>query len=523
MRRWSATTLSLAVCAVVVVVAGWQRVAAAPCEPGAQTPVAGAATPTPTGCVAAAAGTDVPTPATVTVVAQLASGTATPGLSMTASPTPPVTPTPTPTTAPPPPPVLRVTNSSPTATLAPPTSTPSPTPSPPPTPTPRPTSSPTPRPSPIRTLLPASPTIPASAPARAGAPGAVPGLQAAVPPTGGAAVSGNLSVFVPASASGPAGATLLIAPLAAGQPPAGFQLGDGQFLVTLTDTATGQLVAQPAVPLTFVYRATAGEMARATGDVSRVRLASRTAAGWSAVPCLAGTDANLLACSVPRPGAFAVVITPPAGAPLELALPNGRFYKQANGFGGAGDLGFAVTDDRDARFWSEFQRLGGAPRLGWPISARFSHQGFLTQAFQKLVLQWRPELGQAVPVNVLQELSGAQDGWLEQAHRVPLPPDPIVDLGLPWPSLVARHQALLDPYSQLRQFYASDPQALETYGLPLSVETFGSVVAARLQRAVLQLSPGGAVVVLGGGELAGEVGSWPLEALTPKAFAPDVG
>lgn len=331
-------------------------------------------------------------------------------------------------------------------------------------------------------------------------------------------MSGNLSLFVPASATGPAGGTLVVTPLpptAWLAAPPSFQVGDSLFLVTLTDSATGRVVAQPTVPLTFVYRTTADELSRADGDLSRVRLVVWSGSGWAAIPCAGGGPSQLLACSVSHLGVFGVVITPPAVLPLDADLPQGHFFKEANGFGGAGALGFAVTDDAEARFWSEFQRLGGMARLGWPSSHRFWYRGFVTQAFQKLALQWRPELGQAVPVNILQEFTVAQDGWLAQVHGVPVTPDPLDDLGLPWEIIVARHQGLLGPYPQLAQFYLADPKRLETYGLPLSVHDFGGTIAVRLQRAVLEVSAGGALVVLPGSDLAEEVGLWPLEALTP--------
>jgi hypothetical protein len=337
-----------------------------------------------------------------------------------------------------------------------------------------------------------------------------------MPASGGTAQSGNLSLSVPGLAAGPAGSVLAVQPLATAafpMPPVGLQPGESKFLLTLIDRATGQPIAQPAAPLTLVYRATAAEFAAAVGDISRVRLAVWTGSAWAATPCLFG--GQLLACTVPRPSVFQVVVTPPVAAPLDTNIPNGHFFKQANGFGGAGDLGFSVIDDADARFWSEFLRLGGAPRVGWPLSGRFSHQGFMTQAFQKLVLQWRPELGRAVPVNVFQEFSVTQDAWLEQAHHVPPEPDPTADQGLSWEIASARHGALLDPFPQLRQLYASDPSPLETYGLPLSVEQFGGVTAVRLQRAVFQLLPGESLAVLQGGELAEELGLWPADALVP--------
>src|SRR5687767_10925252 len=62
--------------------------------------------------------------------------------------------------------------------------------------------------------------------------------------------------------------------------------------------------------------------------------------------------------------------------PADFDIPNGHFYTQAGG--GAG--GFAITDNDGMLFWSEFQRLGGVPALGYPISSRFVWDGFTVQA-----------------------------------------------------------------------------------------------------------------------------------------------
>jgi hypothetical protein len=80
---------------------------------------------------------------------------------------------------------------------------------------------------------------------------------------------------------------------------------------------------------------------------------------------------------------------PPASLPLDHEVPNGWFFTQTSGRDGVG--GFAVTDEGGVRFWSEFGRLGGVSGLGYPVSRRFVSRGFTVQAFQKGVLQWRPE------------------------------------------------------------------------------------------------------------------------------------
>ncbi|HEX2171817.1 MAG TPA: hypothetical protein VHL09_05180, partial [Dehalococcoidia bacterium] len=66
----------------------------------------------------------------------------------------------------------------------------------------------------------------------------------------------------------------------------------------------------------------------------------------------------------------ATVLPRPAASadPIDFTIPNGHFFKQSNGQGGAGDLGFAVTDDDRMPFWTIYQRLGGPAEVGYPIS-----------------------------------------------------------------------------------------------------------------------------------------------------------
>jgi hypothetical protein len=54
-------------------------------------------------------------------------------------------------------------------------------------------------------------------------------------------------------------------------------------------------------------------------------------------------------------------------------------------------------------------------------------------------LQWRPELGQAVPLNVFDELGAhGTDTWLEQVRQVPRAEDASADQGLTWDEIVRR-------------------------------------------------------------------------------------
>jgi hypothetical protein len=262
------------------------------------------------------------------------------------------------------------------------------------------------------------------------------------------------------------------------------------------------------------YRPSAAEINLVGGDLDRLRLATLTDDSWVALPCTA-VDTTLV-CSTSRLGLFALIVAPLPSDALDEPLAYGRFYKQANGFGGAGDLGFAVVDDADANFWSEFERLGGVDRLGYPISQRFQHGGFLTQAFQKLVLQWQPALNLAVTVDVFDDLTTHRsDAWLETKRQIPRAPLANVDAGMEWADIVDSHVQLLHAYPALRDFYEADPEALTTYGLPVAVKQYGPVVTVRMQRGTLQLWTEGGVVVGNGGDVAKEAGLWPSSAVAP--------
>jgi hypothetical protein len=377
-----------------------------------------------------------------------------------------------------------------------------------------------------------TPVVAPSVEAAAAAPQVVAGFHVDVNPAGGQLLANNISLLVPELALGADGGTLTLEPLASSITPAdegGFALGDTQYRVRLTDRASGEELRDLALPLTLSYRPTESELALAGGDPRRIHPALWTGSGWVALPCDAAAS-GAQTCSLSELNVLGVVVAPAVSSQLDFDLGNGHFYKQANGYSGAGESGFAVVDDGDAAFWSEFQRLGGVAQLGYPISSRFQFRGYLTQVFQKVALQWRPESNAAVFVNTLEELSqpGAT-AWLEMNRQVPPGPDALADAGLSWLEVVDRHLALLDRYPSLSEFYNADPAPIDRFGLPLSVEDYGPLVSVRLQRATLQLwtvdSPwaaAGTVVLGNSGDLAKEVGLWTSDALVPRpagAFA----
>ena len=225
--------------------------------------------------------------------------------------------------------------------------------------------------------------------------------------------------------------------------------------------------------------------------------------------------------AAPAPNPSAPVSAPSAGA-TEWAIPGGRFFTQT----GNGQGGYSVTDDGQGKFWTAWQQLGGAQTVGYPISRRFVRDGFVTQAFQKLVLQWRPESGITVPVNVFDELSKSGfDATLLENRQTPEPLDGTFEpAGAAWGQVVAGRQALLtaNPAIQSRYFANGDP--LTIFGLPTSrVEDMGNHYALRTQRAVFQQwketvpwASAGQVTIANGGTIAQELGWIPSEAVQPE-------
>lgn len=245
------------------------------------------------------------------------------------------------------------------------------------------------------------------------------------------------------------------------------------------------------------------------------------------ISLVAGAAGTLL---VPMPVSGAA---PPAPAAF-VEVPNGRFYSEANGAGGAGGTGFTVVNEYwhdwntppppDVRFYDEFQRLGGVAGVGYPASRPYEWDGFVVQAMQKGVFQWRPELGRAAFVNVFDELhQRGVDDQLYAQLQVPRMAEWSGDAGLPWTRVVARHMAMLDAFPRLQAQYASVAHPLDLYGLPMSpVVDFGPFSAVRLQRAVFQqyrvATPSarpGDVLVVNGGDVAKDYGLVPDWATAP--------
>src|SRR5207253_2348184 len=126
--------------------------------------------------------------------------------------------------------------------------------------------------------------------------------------------------------------------------------------------------------------------------------------------------------------------TPARGA--DYAINAGRFFSQTNGRKDS-PSGFSVTDADSVPLWTAFQSLGGVDVLGYPVSRRFQMDGFVVQAFQKAVLQWRPDQKSFDFLNTFDVLHDrGRDDRLETYRQTPRPLDTAPDAGLPWERVV---------------------------------------------------------------------------------------
>lgn len=109
----------------------------------------------------------------------------------------------------------------------------------------------------------------------------------------------------------------------------------------------------------------------------------------------------------------------PDDQPANYDLASGHFFSQAVPNAPRG-FGFTVADAAGIPLWSEYLRLGGFPRLGYPISRRFIRDDQVTQAFQYGLLGWQGALGQAEIVEL---------AWDETLPDEVVEPEPPARLG----------------------------------------------------------------------------------------------
>jgi len=190
-----------------------------------------------------------------------------------------------------------------------------------------------------------------------------------------------------------------------------------------------------------------------------------------------------------------------------------------------GQGGYSVCDDAEANFRTPFEQWG-LQKVGYPISRRYVRDGFVTQAFQKAIMQWRPDGNYIALVNIFDDLhNDGFDETLLSTRQTPLQLPPGWDGDISFGEVVTKRQALLDMRAALRSTYFASDDPLTFYGLPTSeVEDMGNHYAIRLQRAVLQewkeevpWASAGEVTIANGGDIAKELGGLPSEALLPEA------
>ncbi|MHB9090766.1 MAG: hypothetical protein ACYC7H_05045, partial [Chloroflexota bacterium] len=219
-------------------------------------------------------------------------------------------------------------------------------------------------------------------------------------------------------------------------------------------------------------------------------------------------------------------------APIDWDIADGHYFTQTNGQAeGMSMTGFSVTNKDGVPFWTEFQRLGGVNRVGYPMSRRFEWDGFTTQVFQKAVFQWRPDVKQVYFINVFDQMNLAgKDTWLESAKSTPKPLDgSTFDAGKTWDQIVAGRLALLNDNPAIKAVYNSATDPMTLYGLPTSkVVDNGNHYAIRLQRAVIQQwkidvpwAKAGQATIANGGDVAVQAGMFAANITNPMANAND--
>ncbi len=233
----------------------------------------------------------------------------------------------------------------------------------------------------------------------------------------------------------------------------------------------------------------------------------------------------LLALVLALPALALFPATSHAGPPLDWDIPDGHFFTQTNARPlGTTTSGYAVTNELGIPFWDEFRARGGEFVLGYPVSHRFIFDGFVTQAFQKSVFQWRPDTQEVAFLNTFEALTdkGFDEFLVDRQIPRPFPPAPD-EATLPFEEVAARHLGLLDQNEAIRNVYFSFPNPIDRFGLPVSLEDFPNVFVIRAQRAAFQFwkidtpfAAAGEVTVVNGGDLAKEAGLWPGFALVPS-------
>ena len=189
----------------------------------------------------------------------------------------------------------------------------------------------------------------------------------------------------------------------------------------------------------------------------------------------AGLPASVVGASLPA-------------AAQDWAIEGGRFYTQTNGEpAGESERGFALADNEYAMMWTEYRKLGGVRGVGYPVSTRFRLDGFVVQATERAVLQWRPDEQRVELFNVMDRLHDmGKDVWLRDTQFIPAQATFPNEQGMTFDQIVLHRESLLDASPAIRDRYFSVAAPMVLYGLPTSaVEDVGPALAVRFQRTVM--------------------------------------
>jgi lipoprotein-anchoring transpeptidase ErfK/SrfK len=261
-----------------------------------------------------------------------------------------------------------------------------------------------------------------------------------------------------------------------------------------------------------------------------VCLSRRTLLRWAGVTASGLVGAVRAAGGTRAPTIGATALAQSAALPDDWDVPDGHFFRQAVPSGAPPGTGYIVSDTDGVQLWRDYQALGGAGLLGYPVSSRYQADGRLHQAFQAALLQWNPDAGAA---EVAPVLAAATAGDLDDA---------LAPYGVPPADAVLRAGG--DPGFETREGWLTQPTLRDAYvalggadrtgllGLPMSAPVRqGAALVQRFERGALQLwleevpdepeapdvSPPGTVGLVPLGEALRSAGLLPAAAVSPQA------
>ena len=167
--------------------------------------------------------------------------------------------------------------------------------------------------------------------------------------------------------------------------------------------------------------------------------------------------------------ALLVAFAPSASA-LEcegIPLDGGCLFTITGGDTPDPDDGFAVTNAYDVPMW-DFVKARDRDALGYPISQRWIDGPFTLQAFQKVILQWRPGKQHMNYYNTLDVLANRYP-----EVELPFVPAHLVleaDRGADFQTITQNHLALLEQNAAIKERFLSESDWLNLYGLPIRYE-----------------------------------------------------